>query len=380
MAAFFHNLFNFLAKKTLPFLAVFITGILLLSFSSLAGGPSSGVLDKEHPRVKETIKIQEEATPSLMSSEDILGTATGLDENGEVAIIVYVNQHGKGMAHAVRGLPGHIKGKPVVVEITEPFRSLVAKASKKPGGGGGVSHTVRQTPPIQLGTSGGWGYDLANGYCCGGTLGALIQIGGTQYLLSNYHVLASDSISGGNNRVATGGDPIIQPGLIDAGCNAGNAQNVASLYSNWSLPFANVDAAIAAATPGMVRTDGSILEIGTLSAQTVRASINQQVKKSGRTTGLTGSTVSAINATVSVAYDNECAGSTAFTKTFTGQIITKNSGSSFLAAGDSGSLMVENKSTNPRAVGLLFAGSSTLAVANPIGDVLSYFGAAMVGQ
>ena len=37
-----------------------------------------------------------------------------------------------------------------------------------------VSHTAKQTPPIQLGTSGGWRYDLANGYCCGGTLGSLI--------------------------------------------------------------------------------------------------------------------------------------------------------------------------------------------------------------
>ncbi len=36
----------------------------------------------------------------------------------------------------------------------------------------------------------------------------------------------------------------------------------------------------------MVRTDGAILEIGTISSSTVGASINQAVKKSGRTTGL----------------------------------------------------------------------------------------------
>jgi len=104
------------------------------------------------------------------------------------------------------------------------------------------------------------------------------------------------------------------------------------------------------------------------------------VKKSGRTTGLTRSTVKGLNATVSVAYDTECAGDAAFTKRFTGQIIVKNLGSKFLAGGDSGSLMVEDKSTNARAVGLLFAGSYTTAVANPIGQVLSFLGATMVGN
>jgi hypothetical protein len=130
----------------------------------------------------------------------------------------------------------------------------------------------------------------------------------------------------------------------------------------------------------MVRTDGAILEIGTISSSTVSAAINQAVKKSGRTTGLSRSSVSGLNATISVTYDNECAGGTAFTKTFTGQIVIANSGSKFLNSGDSGSLMVEDVATNPRAVGLLYAGSSTSAIANPIGQVLSFLGATMVGN
>jgi hypothetical protein len=113
---------------------------------------------------------------------------------------------------------------------------------------------------------------------------------------------------------------------------------------------------------------------------TTSAAINQAVKKSGRTTGLTHSSVSGLNATISVTYDNECAGGTAFTKTFTGQIVIANSGSKFLNSGDSGSLMVEDVATNPRAVGLLFAGSSTSAIANPINQVLSFLGATMVGN
>ena len=54
-----------------------------------------------------------------------------------------------------------------------------------------------------------------------------------------------------------------------------------------------------------------------------------------------------------------------------------NSGSKFLNSGDSGSLMVEDIATAPRAVGLLFAGSSTSAIANPIGQVLTFLGATM---
>jgi hypothetical protein len=245
----------------------------------------------------------------------------------------------------------------------------------RPGGG----HAAKQTPPIQLGTSGGWTYDLANGYCCGGTLGSLVQIGGAQYILSNYHVFEADIVAGGNGRTAQNGDPIIQPGLIDVNCSSSNAQNVANLQLKHSLPNSNVDCSVAQVIPGQVRSDGAILEIGTISSSTVSASINQAVKKSGRTTGLSRSNVSGLNATISVAYDNECAGGAAFTKTFTGQIVIANRGSKFLNSGDSGSLMVEDIATNPRAVGLLYAGSSTSAIANPINQVLSFLGATMVG-
>jgi len=124
--------------------------------------------------------------------------------------------------------------------------------------------------------------------------------------------------------------------------------------------------------------DGAILEIGTISKTTVAAAVGKAVKKSGRTTGLTRSTISGLNATVTVGYTDECNGK-AFNVTYTGQIIVTNRRSGFLNSGDSGSLMVEDVTTNPRVVGLLFAGSSTTAVANPIGPVLTYLGVTMVG-
>lgn len=337
-------------------------------------GDESAALSILNAEVQKVMAIQDAHTAELMANTDVLGTATGLSENGELAVIVYVNLESQSFQKTAASLPARLEQRPVIIEYTEPFRAL------KGGGGGGVSHTAKQTPPIQLGTSGGWRYDLANGYCCGGTLGSLVKVGNTQYILSNYHVLEADIVSGGNSRVAQAGDPVIQPGLIDVSCNANNAQNVATLSGIKSLPGSNVDAAIAQVISGMVRTDGAILEVGTISANTVNASLNQAVKKSGRTTGLTRSSVSGLNATVSVAYDNECAGGAAFTKTFTGQIVITNRASKFLAGGDSGSLMVEDVTTNPRAVGLLYAGSSSAAIANPIGQVLSFFGASMVGN
>jgi hypothetical protein len=373
------NIKNIIRKASRVFLAL-AAGLPLIA-AAAPGQLPEPALDLGHPRFQEAIVVQAEVTDDLMAIEGILGTAIGLDENGEASLQVYVNLENRNAGEIIRALPRGLRRVAVTGILTEPFRALKGRPpGGGGGGGGGVSHTAKQTGPIQLGTSGGWRYDLANGYCCGGTLGSLIKIGTTQYILSNYHVLEADIVNGGNGGVATTGDPVVQPGLIDINCNANNAQSVATLVAHHSLPGSNVDAAIAQVIPGMVRTDGAILGIGTISSSTVAAFIKQAVKKSGRTTGLTRSTISGLNATVSVSYENECAGGVAFTKTFTGQIIISNRRSGFLAGGDSGSLMVEDVTTNPRAVGLLFAGSNTLAVANPIDEVLEFFGATMVGQ
>ena len=334
---------------------------------------TSALLTISNPAIVATMAVQNRHTERLMADPDVIGTATTI-VNGKPAVMILVTSR-EAMAKAPRSLDG----VPVTVRLTDKIVAMKGKPGGG-GGGGGVSHTAIQTPPIELGTSGGWADDLANGYCCGGTLGSLIQVGGQKRILSNYHVFEADIVSGGNGIVAQNGDDIIQPGLIDVNCNKNNAQAVATLNLSHSLPGSNVDCSTATIISGMVDPNGSILEVGTLSSSTVAASVGQKVKKSGRTTGLSRSSIDALNASVSVSYENECAGGTAFTKTYTGQIIVKNRGSKFLSGGDSGSLMVEDVSNNPRAVGLLFAGSSTLAVANPINEVLSFLGATMVGN
>jgi hypothetical protein len=357
-------------RVVLIFLAAIAFVVLSLGASA---APPAGVLDETHAAVRAVMAVQGQITPDLMRQPEILGTAVGLDTAGTPVLTVYIDRDSANAGEVIRNLPRNLSGVGVQVHLTDKFRAMRGNPHR-------TSHTAKQTPPIQLGTSGGWSKDLANGFCCGGTLGSLVSIGGQQHILSNYHVFEADIVTGGNNTVATTGDPIIQPGLIDVNCSASGAQTVATLVKRSSLPGSNVDCSVGKVVSGMVRTDGAILEIGTISSSTVSAAINQAVKKSGRTTGLSRSSVSGLNATISVAYDNECAGGAAFTKTFTGQIVITNRGSKFLNSGDSGSLMVEDIATNPRAVGLLFAGSSTSAIANPIGQVLSFLGATMVGN
>ncbi len=357
-------------------IAVFVLGAALAGCSKkssmvtspLAPSDVGGfVLHPSDPAAQAAMRVQERNTPAIMQIEGVVGTAITVDDQGKPAVMVMTE------AKLPPGrLPASLDGYKVVEEVTGKF---IARK-----GGGGVSHTAKQTPPIQLGTSGGSVVDLANGYCCSGTLGALVQKNGTQYILSNSHVLAGDVVSGGNGKQSAIGDDITQPGYVDNNCSTSGVNFVAdlsslsTLYPPGSTP--NVDCAIAQVRAGMVRTDGAILEIGTLSASTVSAYVGQGVKKSGRTTGLTRGKVQAINASVNVGYETECGG-TAFTKTFTGQIII---GRRFISSGDSGSLMVEDVTTNPRAVGLLYAGSSTTAVANPINDVLNNLNVTMVGN
>lgn len=378
-------------KVSLPLAAVVIAfSFALWSCSSdqsdNATAPETGqapvVLSAFNPQVASVMDVQDRYTPDLMAIPGVVGTATSADESGNLIIKVYTEEllpQGK--------LPESLDGVRVVQHVSG---RIVAKKGPPPMDGNGDDPRAKQTPPVKMGTSGGWRYDLANGYCCSGTLGCLVQKGGTKYVLSNYHVLYSDTSPGGNGRVAQPGDPVIQPGMIDIGCNANNAQDIATLVSGGaSLPDPGnpnaVDAGIAAVIPGMVDETGAILSVGTISAQTVGAFVGQDVKKMGRTTGLARGTVDGINGTFTIGYEDECAGDFDFDQTFYGQIVIGNRRCKFLDGGDSGSLMVEDVDTDPRAVGLLYAGSyicnkNSIAIANPIGDVLAEYGATMVGN
>jgi len=227
---------------------------------------------------------------------------------------------------------------------------------------GGANHRVRN---LHFGVSGGNVNDSTRRFCCSGTLGALITDGTNQYILSNNHVL-------GRSNGAVVGDDVSQPGLIDSNCNISTV--VADFSGSANLGSSNVDAAVAQLRPGLMDSTGFIEDIGVPSSSIVNAAVGMSVAKSGRTTGFTTGSVSSTNTSVNVQYTAQCGGGKKFTVSFTNQIVITPG--SFSAGGDSGSLIVTNNSShNP--VGLLFAGSSSVTIANPIGQVLTQLGAAL---
>ncbi len=239
-------------------------------------------------------------------------------------------------------------------------------------------HQVAQSRPVQLGTSGGNLNDESSLYCCSGTLGALVHDRkGRLYILSNNHVLARTNR--GHKR-----EPITQPGLVDADCLLTHNDAVAALTKRQNINLSAraknvVDGAIAQILPGQVDTNGSILGIGTLNGAIVAPTVGLAVKKSGRTTGVSQGVIAAVDVTILVAYDRVCGIGTRIAR-FVQQIrITPGGFGDFSEGGDSGSLVVEDVDTCPRAVGLLFAGGDTDTFANPISSVLSKLKVSMVG-
>src|SRR5260370_26841225 len=120
---------------------------------------------------------------------------------------------------------------------------------------------------------------------------------------------------------------------------------------------------------------GAILDLGTAGSSSIAPAppssilavpsavlaANEGVAKSGRTSGLTCSTLGSINTLVSVQYASSCGGATAFTATFSHQLIIN--GGSFSANGDSGSLIVTSDTARP--LGLLYGGAHTPAPPPP---------------
>jgi hypothetical protein len=234
--------------------------------------------------------------------------------------------------------------------------------------------------PIQLGISGGNIHSTtkigrAKG-CFSGTLGSMVQdTDSNQYILSNNHVLADQN-------KAKPGQLIVQPGLVDVECLKSTSDAVATFSRAVKLKFGGstntVDAAIAAVEPGDVSPE--ILNIGETASSPATPTIGLPVQKMGRTSCYTTGVIAALNANVTVNYSD--------TKKpklgkFVNQILVTGSPLTpvFGIPGDSGSLIL-NQDLCPEPVALLFAGSSTgtLAIANPISEVLSALDVTMVGS
>jgi len=302
------------------------------------------------------MQIQDRHTGRLMGIPGVVGTATGLDAAGQPVVKVFLAKGG------VPGIAAKLEGVSVDVEVTGVFVAL-RKPSGKPSKPPAIDPTARFPRPVPIGVSTGHPNITA------GTIGCRVfDEYGEVYALSNNHVYADE------NRALTGN--VLQPGPWDGGIDPADA--IGTLWDFYLITFKGpyppyynntIDAAIAWSSTDLLGKATPSNGYGTPKSSPVRAKVRLSVKKYGRTTGQTQGRVYAVNAKVDVGYDSGVA-------RFVNQIIVTPG--SFSAGGDSGSLVVTADGNNP--VGLLFAGSPTMTVCNPIDAVLEFFGVWIDGQ
>lgn len=200
------------------------------------------------------------------------------------------------------------------------------------------------------------GYSIGHYRITAGTFGCMVRdtcYPCRYYILSNNHVLANSNAS----RV---GDAILQPGAIDGGKNP--TDRIATLSRFVPIKFGSldnynlVDAAIAKPLDQR-NVFASIKNLG-IPKGTEEATLTMPVVKTGRTTETTTGAVTSVNVTVAVNFGS------AGTAYFKNQFMTADMSN----PGDSGSILLSRK--NRKAVGLLFAGSSTVTIYNNIHNVM----------
>ena len=286
------------------------------------------------------IAAQDRHTPRLLDMPGVVGTAVGLSEDGRPLIKIFTQWAG------VEGLPDGLDGLPVAVEVTGMF---IARSDP----------TARFPRPVPIGVS------VGHPAVTAGTIGVRVRDGtGRVFALSNNHVLA-------NQNDANTGDSALQPGTFDGGQNP--ADKIGELYDFQPINFNGgnntMDAAIALSSVGELGNATPEDGYGTPSSTTVAAFVGQNVQKFGRTTKLTKGQVSEINVTAEICYEVWiiwCVKSAIFVNQIA---VTPGV---FSDGGDSGSLIVTDDA-NKNPVGLLYAGSSTHTLANPIDVVLNRF-------
>lgn len=333
----------------------------------------NGPLTRNHPHVAGIIEVQERHTDELMAHPAVVGTAVGLNEKGQMALVVLTKREAPDIPAFIEGIPvvvwksgEYFSRDKVMTQDAVSSRDDVTARGKPPS----VDHTARFDRPVPIGVSTGHPNITA------GTIGCRVTDGTDVWALSNNHVYA-------NSNAASAGDAVIQPGKFDGGISP--ADDIGTLANFEPIKFDGsdntIDAAIALTTTALVGNstpDGGGY-YGTPDNDSVLPEIDRKVTKVGRTTGQTNGKIVAINATVNVNY-----GSSVGVAKFVNQIVVTPG--KFSAGGDSGSLIVtndpdddpdQNGGYNP--VGLLFAGSATSTIANPINAVLTRYNVSVDG-
>ncbi len=315
-------------------------GVLLFgSGATLAGGnPSQG---ESLAQARDVLEQQ------LISMPGFAGIAH-LEKTGE--IVVFLDN-----AAAKASVPDRFEGFPVQTEVTGMFRALPASVAEPAAPTQADQISANRTGVVRP-LIGGVSVSALAGtrYVYAGTLGMVTY---DNKILSNAHVLAMNPDT---ESFLPLGTAIVQPGTLDGGQTTANQvgalENYTSLhfYPTTYIPnpkYNYADAAIASIDPGVEGLSGwQFGETGNYQVSgTTTVAVNDTVRKSGRTTGVTENNVYLASADVWVQYaSNKYA-------YFADQIVVNQP---FSGSGDSGSVVDKGGSF----VGLVFAGSTNYSI------------------
>ncbi|WP_372638903.1 hypothetical protein [Fodinibius sp.] len=292
--------------------------------------------------IEEIRSILNEVRPQLMSKANVMATGIGYKRvdnrtTDKLAIICSVAiKMSVEKLDAEDLIPQEIQSVPTDVNPTGMFRTLQDPKGRFRPAPGGVS--------------------IGHVNISAGTLGCLVEKNGELFILSNNHVLA-------NSNEADLEDPILQPGPFDGGLKAEDeiatlSEYVPIIYNdegdNSESPENFVDCAIAK-PHNTDDIENEIYQVGSI-AGVKEAKFDMEVKKSGRTTGLTTGVIEQVDVTSRVNFGSNKAA------IFTDQVMAGN----MSQGGDSGSAVLDN---DDNIVGLLFAGSDTSTLINRIENV-----------
>ncbi|WP_156138642.1 chymotrypsin family serine protease [Microbacterium mangrovi] len=305
------------------------------------------------PSIEELVAIKDRAEAEYLSRPGVTGIDVGYkyvggEQTDEVAIRVHVKQKKATVAKA-QLVPAQIDG--VVTDVLQrDYQLQVASEPLDFSAQADTNHYATLEGGVSMGPS-----RAVGGFIFAGTLGAIVvdKASGNRAALTNFHVACVDS-------TWSVGDRQVQPSRIDTGVVPTDEFGAIARATLSSA----VDGAVISIDPGRA-TAGTIVDIGNV-AGTKPAALGMAVRKRGRTTLLTYGTVDGLSLSVNIDYGDGIG-----VRTLTGQVSIASDTTHnplFSDHGDSGSVIVDSAGY---VVALLFAGSGTSTVGNPIANVLS---------
>ena len=330
----------------------------------------STTLAKGHVGLERAMEVQDRHTERFLEQRGVVGTGTGLTEEGLPAVIIFTEKHipdGQ--------LPAELEGIPVIQYVSGKMTptSAAYAAKGKPTGSKQSTSTTVPSPASQFSRPVPIGVSTSNwNECSAGTIGVRVRSGENYYVLSCNHVFARCNL-------ASIGEKILQPGRSDQSCSQSASNEIGQVVDFQPLApgFNNsniMDAALVSTTPALISNTTPQDGYGVPSSTTATAYIGMEVQKYGRTTGLTKGKVYAVNTTVVLNYG---IGPMRFTNQIVFVRVRKKA--VFVDGGDSGSLLVTDDA-NANPVGIIYGKSSSFACVAPIDPILTRFNVQIDGK